>query len=581
MTTLDETLTQHQAPPQGEPSTTVVLDRYLLIRRLGSGAFGVVWLAHDQRLDRVVAVKRIEAHDSDMAQRAEREAIAAARLSHPGIVALHEAGRDSQAVYLVSELVRGATLRERLLAGELSDRDVVRIGIALCDALSHAHTRGVIHRDIKPATVIIPDRPDGEAGIVKLTDFGIALIAGDDALTKTGDVVGTLAYMAPEQADGRPVSGLSDLYSLALVLYEAFSGVNPIRAPGAAATARRVGTRLPALQQLRPDLPAELCEAIDWAVQPEEFDRGTLAELREALLDSLDQADTTAGTIDASVIESYEQVDLIDGPPLQAERFSISIPARLLAACTAATLVALLLLAPQAIVNATQLPPLWAALAAGLLVGALPRLGVLILAAGLSALFISAGVPGWVVLMAAAILPSALLLERDGSNWLFALGAPLLGLLGAACAFPAFASFSSSGRQRAMLAALGLWWLALAESIAQGRLLLGQLPAQVDWASTLKGGLDVVVALISHGVPLVALVWALAAWLLPSLTRGGSIALDLAASLLWAIALTAATVFAAKALNWPLAVPQAGPLVAGTAVAALVALAGAALRPER
>ena len=157
----------------------------------------------------------------------------------------------------------------------------------------------------------------------------------------------------------------------------------------------------------------------------------------------------------------------------------------------------------------------------------------------------------------------------------------LLGLLGAACAFPAFASFSSSGRQRAMLAALGLWWLALAESIAQGRLLLGQLPAQVDWASTLKGGLDVVVALISHGVPLVALVWALAAWLLPSLTRGGSIALDLAASLLWAIALTAATVFAAKALNWPLAVPQAGPLVAGTAVAAIVALAGAALRPER
>lgn len=581
MTTLDETLTQHQTPPQGEPSTTVVLDRYLLIRRLGSGAFGVVWLAHDQRLDRVVAVKRIEAHDSDMAQRAEREAIAAARLSHPGIVALHEAGRDSQAVYLVSELVRGATLRERLLAGELSDRDVVRIGIALCDALSHAHTRGVIHRDIKPANVIIPDRPDGEAGIVKLTDFGIALIAGDDALTKTGDVVGTLAYMAPEQADGRPVSGLSDLYSLALVLYEAFSGVNPVRAAGAAATARRVGTRLPALQQLRPDLPAELCEAIDWAVQPEEFDRGTLEELREALLESLDQADTTAGTIDASVIESYEQVDLIDGPPLQAERFAISIPARLFAACSAATLVALLLLAPRAIVNATQLPPLWAALAAGLLVGALPRLGVVILAVGLSALFVSAGVPGWVVLMAAAILPSALLLERDGSNWLFALGAPLLGLLGAACAFPAFASFSSSGRQRATLAALGLWWLALAESIAQGRLLLGRLPAQVDWASTLNGGLDVVVALISHGVPLVALVWAFAAWLLPSLTRGGSIALDLAASLLWAIALTAATVLAAKALNWPLAVPQAGPLVAGTAVAAIVALAGAALRPER
>ena len=581
VTTLDETLTQHQMPSQGEASTTVVLDRYLLVRRLGSGAFGVVWLAHDQRLDRVVAVKRIEAHDSEMAQRAEREAIAAARLSHPGIVALHEAGRDAEAVYLVSELVRGATLRERLLAGELSDRDVVRIGIALCDALSHAHTRGVVHRDIKPANVIIPDRPDGEAGIVKLTDFGIALIAGDDALTKTGDVVGTLAYMAPEQADGRPVSGLSDLYSLALVLYEALSGVNPVRAPGAAATARRVGTRLPALQQLRPDLPDELCEAIDWAVQPEEFDRGTLAELREALLESLDQVDTTAGTIDATVIESFEQVDLIDGEPLQSERFAISIPSRLLAAGAAAALVAVLLLAPQAIVNATQLPTLWAALAAGLLVGALPRLGVLLLAVALSALFISAGVPGWVVLLAAAVLPAALLLERDGSNWLFAFGAPLLGLLGIACAFPACASFSSNARQRALLAALGLWWLALAESIAQGRLLLGQLPAHAGWASTLSGGLDVVVALVSHGVPLVALVWGLAAWLLPSLTRGRSIALDLAASLLWAVALTAATVLAAKALNWPLAVPHAGPLVAGTAVAAIVALLGSALRPER
>ncbi|MSV45678.1 MAG: protein kinase, partial [Actinobacteria bacterium] len=226
MSSADTTIAHQETPPRSEVAATVVLERYRLMRRLGAGAFGVVWLALDERLDRVVAVKRIEAHDPEMAARAEREAIAAARLNHPGIVALHEAGRDADAVYLVSELVRGRTLRERLVAGELSDRDVVRIGIALCDALSHAHARGVIHRDIKPANIIIPDRPDGDAGIVKLTDFGIALIAGDDALTRTGDVVGTLAYMAPEQADGSPVSGQSDLYSLALVLYEAFSGVN-------------------------------------------------------------------------------------------------------------------------------------------------------------------------------------------------------------------------------------------------------------------------------------------------------------------------------------------------------------------
>ena len=161
MSTVDKTITQLQPPPQSEAAATIVLERYRLMRRLGAGAFGVVWLALDERLDRVVAVKRIEAHDPEMAARAEREAIAAARLNHPGIVALHEAGRDSEAVYLVSEMVRGKTLRDRLVAGELSDRDVARIGVALCDALSHAHARGVIHRDIKPANIIIPDNPDG------------------------------------------------------------------------------------------------------------------------------------------------------------------------------------------------------------------------------------------------------------------------------------------------------------------------------------------------------------------------------------------------------------------------------------
>src|SRR3954452_19257349 len=127
--------------------------------------------------------------------------------------------------------------------GALSDRDVLRVGLALCDALAHAHGRGVVHRDVKPGNVMVPDRPHDGAGVAKLTDFGVARIAGEDVLTRTGDVVGTLAYMAPEQAEGREAGAEADLYALALVLYEALAGVNPLRGRGAAATARRGGGR--------------------------------------------------------------------------------------------------------------------------------------------------------------------------------------------------------------------------------------------------------------------------------------------------------------------------------------------------
>ena len=131
--------------------------------------------------------------------------------------------------------------------------------------------------------------------MAKLTDFGIARVLGDDALTRTGDVVGTLAYMAPEQAEGRQSGEAADLYSLALVLYEALAGVNPVRGRGPAATARRVGARLPPLGRLRRDLPLELCEAIDVAVLPRPEERGTLADLRDALNDAMRDVADEAG----------------------------------------------------------------------------------------------------------------------------------------------------------------------------------------------------------------------------------------------------------------------------------------------
>src|SRR4051812_27536209 len=258
-------------------------------------------MARDERLDRAVAIKRIPLAGG-AATRAEREALAAARLSHPAIVALYEAGRDDDAVYLVSELVRGDTLADLLEGGVVSDRDVLLIGIAMCEALTHAHARGVVHRDVKPGNVLVPEA-QSDGGVAKLTDFGIARMAGDDALTATGDVVGTLAYMAPEQAEGGEVGEEADLYALALVLYEALSGVNPVRGRGAAATARRVGARLPALGRLRPALPLELCRALDRAVLARPEQRGTLADLRDALADGLPAADDERGTIAGSPLE--------------------------------------------------------------------------------------------------------------------------------------------------------------------------------------------------------------------------------------------------------------------------------------
>jgi serine/threonine protein kinase len=133
----------------------LVLDRYALQKRLGSGAFGTVWMARDERLERDVAVK-ILARDLIADGRFEREARAAARLSHPAIVTLYEAAVDDEGAYLVSELVRGQTLGTLLENGELSDRDILEIGVALCDALAHAHEQGVVHRDVKPSNVLVP-----------------------------------------------------------------------------------------------------------------------------------------------------------------------------------------------------------------------------------------------------------------------------------------------------------------------------------------------------------------------------------------------------------------------------------------
>ena len=243
----DEDLGGGGRPRREQDPQALLLGRYRLRSRLGAGGFGVVWLARDERLGRDVAVKIVprgrDAEPGAASGRPEREARAAARLNHPGIVTLYELAEDPAAVYLVSELVRGRTFSELRRAGALSDRDVARIGGAVCGALAHAHGKGVVHRDVKPQNVIVVAEPAAGEGFAKLTDFGVAHLSGDDPLTHTGDVVGTIAYMAPEQAEGARVGPPADVYALALTLYEGWTGTNPVRAGGAVETARRVGRR--------------------------------------------------------------------------------------------------------------------------------------------------------------------------------------------------------------------------------------------------------------------------------------------------------------------------------------------------
>ena len=556
----------------------MVLGRYRLLRRLGAGGFGVVWEAHDEQLDRLVAVKTVAASNPEVAARAGREAQAAARLSHPGIVALYESAAEPGSVHLVSELVCGSTLGDLLADEALSDREIVRIGVALCDALAHAHARGVVHRDIKPANVMVPDNADSEAAIAKLTDFGVARVAGDQTITRHGDVVGTFSYMAPEQAEGDQATPASDLYSLALVLYEALAGTNPVRGSNPAETARNVGMELPLLEEWRPDLPPELCEAIDRAACPEPEFRGTVAELREELDLSLEE---TSADVIPPAPQWAGPANPPGGPLPRPARPPVTVGQRVLAA-VAGGAVAGASIAALPSGGALEGRAMVAGVAAALACGLLPRVGTLLAVGGLLVAFVAGGVAGWAALLLAAFLPGLLLMPREGYLWLVPAGAPLMGLAGVALAFPALAGQAASASRRAILAALGLWWLVLAEPLAAGTLLFGDpagLPAPAAWQGSAPGAMsEVLVPAVTGGVLLVAVVWAAAAWVLPLLPVGHRSVADLLVLAAWAAALAGGSALVVAGLLGGLQGASLRGLVAGGAVAALVALIGVAAR---
>jgi hypothetical protein len=565
----------------------LVLDRYRLVRRLGSGGFGTVWLAHDERLGREVAVKRIATASPSEAERARREALAAARLAHPGIVSLYESGADEAAVYLVSELVRGETLDVLEAEGALSDRDVLEIGVVLCDALAHAHARGVVHRDVKPGNVIVPEAPEEGGAAAKLTDFGIARVVGDDALTRTGDVLGTLAYMAPEQAEGRSVSKRSDLYSLGLVLYEALAGVNPVRGATPAETARRIGEPIATLQRARRDLPRELCDALDVAIEVDPRERGSVTELRRALAAARGQVSDEPGVIEAPglataitrrfrrdewappPVEVREPVWREEGAPPLEERPRVAMPARVGAGLGAAALAAAALLGLAD--GAPPVEPAVAAAVVGVAVALLPRVAWLLTAAALVGWLALDDRAGAALLVLVAVAPVPLALPRAGVAWSLPAAAPLLGVAGLAPAYAALAGLASTLPRRIALGALGALWLVLAEPLLGRRLLAGpEGGIEGDWPSDAAHAFrDVLVPVLDARLAALALAFAVTAAVLPWLVRGRRLAPDLVAVTAWAAGLGAAV----QAAVAPAAARGA---ILGAIVAAVVALAGRA-----
>jgi hypothetical protein len=562
------TVPRAAATPAGtapaSPRRELVLGRFRLIEPLGSGGHGTVWEARDEQLRRTVAVKRIpRAHDrgKDDHRRIDREAVAAARLSHPAIVAFHEALSDHDAYYLVSELVRGSSLAKRYAHARPSDREVIAIGIALADALNHAHARGVIHRDVKPQNVIIADNATETGARAKLTDFGVAQIAGEQPLTRTGDVIGTLAYMSPEQADGKQASEATDLYALALTLYEGLAGENPMRGATAVATVKRLSEGIPRLALKRPDLPRRLTRAIDRALTIDPDERGQMRELRDALASARGGGTrTSATTLRAPTLR---QRTVSRAPVALSSRAK-----RLIAAVCAASLSAAVLLSVLGPYGETTV---FAVASFALVAGAFaPRATWFLLAFAAVVTLALAGQLGTALVLAIALALSSLLLAGEPWMWSLPALAPLLGLAGVAAAFPAVAARAagSSAWRRATLAAVGYWWVAVTEALTGRRLLLGAVARALprsSWQSSFGGALTHVIApLCTPGRLAPAALWAIAALLLPWVVRGSTGLLRASLAAGWAGALIAASLILAHRIGAPAPpLPLAAALIAG------------------
>lgn len=230
-------------------------DRYQIVKTIGEGGMANVYLAYDTILERNVAVKILRgdlANDEKFVRRFQREALSASSLSHPNIVEVYDVGEDNGVYYIVMEYIEGKHLKQLIKKrGKLTLNEVIDIMLQVTDGIACAHDSYIIHRDIKPQNIMILD-----SGIVKITDFGIAMALNSTQLTQTNSVMGSVHYLPPEQASGKGSTVQSDIYSMGILMYELLSGKLPFRGDNAVEIAlKHLKEPLPSIREECPDLP--------------------------------------------------------------------------------------------------------------------------------------------------------------------------------------------------------------------------------------------------------------------------------------------------------------------------------------
>src|SRR4051794_20491481 len=284
--------------PPVTPDRISLPERYRVVRHLANGGMASVWEAHDELLDRDVAVKLLAPHlgeDERARKRFQREARAAAGLSsHPNVVTIYDVGEHDGHVFMVMELMRGGSVADRLRTGErISHETALRWLREAAAALDAAHEAGIVHRDVKPANLLLDER-----GRLAIADFGIARLAWEDQVTATGQVLGTAAYISPEQAMGEPATAASDRYALAVVAFELLTGDKPFVAEHFAAQARaHIEDPPPAASGRADDLPRAVDAVLGRGMAKDPADRfGSAAAMVEALDGALGGGEATAPT---------------------------------------------------------------------------------------------------------------------------------------------------------------------------------------------------------------------------------------------------------------------------------------------
>lgn len=266
-----------------------VVTHYKIISKIGAGGMGEVYLAEDTQLDRKVALKFLPIHlsqDEAARTRFTREAKAAAKLDHPNIVQVFEVGEFQGRSFFAMAHIEGKSLREVIKEGKLSIGEAIELTKQICEGLHEAHSAGVIHRDIKPGNIIIDSK-----GKTRILDFGLATVAGEDKLTKTGSTLGTVGYMSPEQVEGKRVDHRSDLFSVGVILYEMLTGRRPFDGDNDAAVVRSItGTTPEPIARYKSGTTGELQRIIDKALTKDPSLRyqhadGMIADLKQLRLE--------------------------------------------------------------------------------------------------------------------------------------------------------------------------------------------------------------------------------------------------------------------------------------------------------